>query len=707
MSGDSAASVPGRTGARAERPVGRKSAGSRWGRFFEGGLLSGGVQGSPVLRLLLRWVRRPLLPVMRLWRRNIQLKVVATTLLMSLGVVLLLGFVVIGQVRNGLLEAKVKASQSQATGGFAVAKQKADEAATGTGDDGAAPADGHSSQNVISWMSELVLSLSSGGQGAFDVVTLPADDNGGGGRGPRASGGVDPTVSIPEDLRARINSSTTAAQSYTRIIYKDTDKKPQPALVIGKQVNDPNGDPYELYYLFPLSQEEKSLSLVKGTLATAGLFVVVLLGAIAWLVVRQVVTPVRMAAGIAERLSAGRLQERMKVTGEDDIARLGEAFNKMAQNLQLKINQLEDLSRMQRRFVSDVSHELRTPLTTVRMAADVIHEAREDFDPVTARSAELLADQLDRFESLLADLLEISRFDAGAAALEAEPIDLRDVVRRVVSGAEPLAERKGTRIRVVGDQQPVVAEADARRVERVLRNLVVNAVEHGEGRDVVVRLAAAGGAVAVAVRDYGVGLKPGEATRVFSRFWRADPARARTTGGTGLGLSIALEDARLHGGWLQAWGEPGGGSQFRLTLPRTADEPLRGSPIPLEPKDSRRNRGLDDAGLPRGGDKLATVPAQAGDRTVLPGRDGRDPIAARQTTVTPTADPTALPGSGARVVPRPASGTRRPDITSTSAPARAGAPAGGPAGDETASSAGPEGAGAGEPKQQGEAFRGL
>lgn len=117
---------------------------------------------------------------------------------------------------------------------------------------------------------------------------------------------------------------------------------------------------------------------------------IVLLGAIAWLVVRQVVTPVRMAAGIAERLSTGRLQERMKVTGEDDIARLGEAFNKMAQNLQLKIQQLEELSRMQRRFVSDVSHELRTPLTTVRMAADVIHDARADFDPVTARSAELL-----------------------------------------------------------------------------------------------------------------------------------------------------------------------------------------------------------------------------------------------------------------------------------------------------------------------------
>ncbi|MGY3202079.1 MtrAB system histidine kinase MtrB [Streptomyces sp. TE5632] len=667
MSGDSAASAPGRSGDRSERPVGRSSGSrasgrSRWGRLLKDGLLQGGVQGSPVIRLFVRWVHRPLLPVIRLWRRNIQLKVVVTTLLMSLGVVLLLGFVVIGQVRNGLLDAKVKASQSQATGGFAVAKQQADEAASGAGEDVAAVGD-RSSQSVIQWMSDLVESLSSGGQGAFDVVTLPMGDESGGGRGPRASGHVDPSQSVPGNLRDKIDTNTAAAQRYTRIVYSNGADS-QPGLVIGKQVNDPNGDPYQLYYLFPLTQEEKSLSLVKGTLATAGLFVVVLLGAIAWLVVRQVVTPVRMAAGIAERLSAGRLQERMKVTGEDDIARLGEAFNKMAQNLQLKINQLEELSRMQRRFVSDVSHELRTPLTTVRMAADVIHEAREDFDPVTARSAELLADQIDRFESLLSDLLEISRFDAGAAALEAEPIDLREVVRRVVSGAEPLAERKGTTIKIVGDQQPVVAEADARRVERVLRNLVVNAVEHGDGKDVVVKLAAAGGAVAVAVRDYGVGLKPGEATRVFSRFWRADPARARTTGGTGLGLSIALEDARLHGGWLQAWGEPGGGSQFRLTLPRTADEPLRGSPIPLEPRDSRRNSGLGGAGEPRGGrdggdggdggdgEKQSTVPARSVD-TDGSARAARDPLATLSASVAPTADPTALPGNGARVVSRP------------------------------------------------------
>ena len=267
---------------------------------------------------------------------------------------------------------------------------------------------------------------------------------------------------------------------------------------------------------------------------------VVLLGAIAWLVVRQVVTPVRMAAGISERLAAGRLQERMKVTGEDDIARLGESFNKMAQNLQVKIQQLEELSRMQRRFVSDVSHELRTPLTTVRMAADVIYEAREDFDPIDRALRRTAAEPAGPLRVAALRPAGDQPLRRGRGRPGRRAIDLRDVVHRVVDAAEPLADAQGQPDRDRrGDEQPVVAEADARRVERVLRNLVVNAVEHGEGRDVVVRLAAAGGAVAVAVRDYGVGLKPGEATRVFNRFWRADPARARTTGGTGLGLSIA------------------------------------------------------------------------------------------------------------------------------------------------------------------------
>ncbi|GAA3883576.1 HAMP domain-containing histidine kinase [Streptomyces sedi] len=563
----------------------------RGSRLLSEGANSGRAQ--PAIRIFGRVARGPLLSVMRLWRRNIQLRVVASTLLLSMAVVLVLGVVVVGQVRNGLLEAKRQTAQSQADGGFAVAEDLAVDADE-RGDSGAAPA-----VDAGTWLNNIVEQLASGGQGVYYVVALSSDqvpfgpdDGPAPPRGTRSMGDIQAAESISAEMRQSLDGSSTTYRQYGTVVRENGET--EAALIIGKRLPDNEGNQYQLYYLFPFTQEEKSLSLVTGTLATAGLFLVALLGAIAWLVVRQVVTPVRMAAGIAERLAAGRLQERMKVSGEDDIARLGESFNKMARNLQTQIQQLEELSRMQRRFVSDVSHELRTPLTTVRMAADLIHEARGDFEPATARSAELLLSQLDRFESLLGDLLEISRFDAGAAHLEAEPTDLRDVVHRVVEGAEPLAERKGGRLLVRGDGAPVVAEVDPRRIERVLRNLVVNAIEHGEGGNVVVRLAAGrdGQAVAVAVRDYGIGLRPGEAERVFNRFWRADPARARTTGGTGLGLSIATEDARLHGGLLEAWGEPGGGAQFRLTLPCTVGARPRRSPLPLEPDDSRARRAV-------------------------------------------------------------------------------------------------------------------
>ncbi len=573
----------------------------RWrsGVLFTDGLLPEGTTGArarPVVRLFVRWARRPLLPVVRLWRRNIQLRVVAATLLLSVAVVVVLGMVVTGQVRNGLLEAKERFAQSQAVGGFTFAQQAADNAGTWGSGEPDSPSVAGGGQSASTWLNNLVEQLASGGQGVYSIVVLGSrsDETSIFGdadarlKAARSSGDILPENTIPRDLRSALDAKDGPHQRYATLRRRNGGS--EPALIVGKRVFDPNGNPYQLYYVFPFTQEKETLSLVKGTLVSAGVFVVALLGASAWLVVRQIVTPVRMAAGISERLAAGRLQERMKVTGEDDIARLGESFNKMAHTLQRKIQQLEELSRLQRRFVSDVSHELRTPLTTVRMAADVIHAGKDDFDPATGRSAELLIDQLDRFESLLADLLEISRFDAGAAALEATPTDLRDVVRRVVDGCAPLADHKGSRLVVHGDERPVVAEADGRRVERILRNLVGNALEHGEGRDVDIRIGRGRGAVAVAVRDHGVGLRAAEAARVFNRFWRADPARARTTGGTGLGLSIALEDARLHGGWLQAWGEPGGGAQFRLTLPEAAGEVLTGSPLSLEPPDSSRRR---------------------------------------------------------------------------------------------------------------------
>jgi two-component system sensor histidine kinase MtrB len=298
-----------------------------------------------------------------------------------------------------------------------------------------------------------------------------------------------------------------------------------------------------------------------------------------------VVLPVRVAAETAGRLAGGDLAQRIPVRGSDDIARLARSFNEMAGSLQRQIRRLEDLSRLQRRFTSDVSHELRTPLTTIRMAADVLHSARDGFPPELARTAELLSAQLDRFEELLVDLLEISRYDAGVAVLESEATDIRGVVARAVEGSRMLADRQGSELVVHMPAEPVSVDIDPRRVERILRNLLANALDHGEGNPVEVTVAADDDAVAVAVRDHGVGLRPGEAGLVFNRFWRGDPSRSRLTGGTGLGLAISLEDARLHDGWLQAWGEHGHGAQFRLTLPRRAGHTLMSSPLPLVPEE--------------------------------------------------------------------------------------------------------------------------
>ena len=364
-------------------------------------------------------------------------------------------------------------------------------------------------------------------------------------------------------LEEHFDDSSATAWTYTTIkeTADDGTATEQPGIVVGSQVRLPaDSETYTLYYLFPLSEQEETLALVTRALLTAAILLVVLVAGMTWLVTRQVVTPIRMARRVAERLAAGQLEERLKVSGEDDLARLATSFNQMASNLQRQIRQLEELSRVQRRFVSDVSHELRTPLTTVRMAGDVLHDARAGFDPVTGRAAELLQKELDRFELLLADLLEISRFDAGAAVLEVEDVNLVAVAHRIVDATRPLADQRHVTVVVDAPDHACLAEADVRRVERIVRNLVTNAIDHAatdRPYGIVVHVAGDEHAAAIAVRDYGVGLAPGEATMVFNRFWRADPARARTSGGTGLGLSISLEDTHLHGGWLQAWGRPG------------------------------------------------------------------------------------------------------------------------------------------------------
>jgi two-component system sensor histidine kinase MtrB len=186
---------------------------------------------------------------------------------------------------------------------------------------------------------------------------------------------------------------------------------------------------------------------------------------------------------------------------------------------------------------------------------------------------------------LLNDLLEISRYDAGAVRAELEIHDLNQVVGMAIASIDPLAKNRGSSIEVNVPSDEILAEFDARRIERLLRNLLANAIEHGEGKPIRVDVGVNDHAVAVSVSDSGIGMTKAQLDRVFDRFWRADPARKRTSGGTGLGLAISLEDTMLHGGMLDVWARPEAGASFRLTLPKVQGTEILESPLTLPSDD--------------------------------------------------------------------------------------------------------------------------
>lgn len=504
------------------------------------------------------------------WRGSLQLRVVTSALVIGMVALTAVGVYVSDWIRDGLYEQRVEQLLADAAGSSQQAKQRLALSEAPNGPDA----------NAL--FREVVGGLRVGGAGQREVFLL---------RSPEATQlrfvseqTTDPELReiIPDALRLQVQDAEV--QQWVPVDV-DLSEATEPGVVIGSVIDVPWAGRYELYYLYSLASEQSTLAFLQQVLLLAGGGLVVLLGGMTWLVTRQTVQPVRIAARVAERLADGHLTERMAVRGEDEMATLARSFNEMAQSLQVQIHRMEELSRLQRRFVSDVSHELRTPLTTIRIAAEILYGVRDELDPAARRSAELLTAQLDRFESLLADLLEMSRFDAGAAMLDAERRDVRDVVLRAVDQATGLAARRGVWLSVALPDRAASADIDPRRVERILRNLLVNAIEHAEGNSVDIRLASDKQALAIVVRDHGFGMTPEEAEHVFDRFWRADPARARTTGGTGLGLAISLEDAHLHGGWLQVWARQGRGANFRLTLPKRAGITLVDSPLPLVPED--------------------------------------------------------------------------------------------------------------------------
>lgn len=508
--------------------------------------------------------------------RSLRLRAIAMTLVLSSVVMVLVGFLIQWQIRDGLLANKEVAAVAEIENAIATAASQLVGAESNP-------------TKLRTQLARLAQDIGNparvgdtGEQGStagvFDPVITPlrADSS--------AISAIGPVEDVPWELQERIRDGYLSWQ-YTEVMRKTGSGANQkvPALVVGAPVvvQRSGGDSFAVYLVFLLGGEQQTLAVVQQTLLAGGAGLAAALGLIAFLVSTAVLRPIRRASAVAERLAAGNLTERMPVRGATELTTLAGSFNDMAKAIRGQIRQLEEFGALQRRFTSDVSHELRTPITTVRMAADTLYASRDEFPPHLARTTELLANELDRFEILLADLLEISRYDAGMAELTTENLDVRSVVTDCVAAAGPVAATTGVPIMTDLPADPVHADVDPRRLERIVRNLVNNAIDHADGGAVEVAVASDDQAVAISVTDHGVGLRPGDAGLVFNRFWRADPSRQRLSGGTGLGLAISLEDARLHGGWLQAYGEIGVGARFRLTVPLRAGDVISASPLPL------------------------------------------------------------------------------------------------------------------------------
>ncbi len=512
--------------------------------------------------------------VRHLWRSSLQLRTVAITVFLStIAVTIISGYMSISIATN-LYEARKSQAIAEARQATVSAQELFDSSVS---------SDGTIDVEAVNQTAQTTIRsvASSPGGTQFAILRTPGQSTTVT-MTPTSTRGLDETV-ISDDLRDQVSQDEGVL--YTQAVALQGITGDDPGLVVGSVFEVPTAGQYELYLIYNVRDVQQTLDFVQQTLVIGSLLLVATIGLVTFLVTRLAIGPVRVAAETAEKLAAGELDRRIPEKGEDVIATLARSFNRMADSLQRQITQLASLSRVQQRFVSDVSHELRTPLTTIRLAGDVLYEQRDQFSPTTARTAELLHAQVDRFEVMLADLLEMSRYDAGAVELDTEPTNLVRLVEESLDAIKPLADEKGSELRLVAPGGYFEAEVESRRIRRILQNLLGNAVDHGEGRPIVVYVDSDRDAVAIAVRDYGVGMDAAQIERVFDRFWRADPSRQRTTGGTGLGLAIAAEDAQLHGGNIDVWSVLGEGTCFRLTLPRERDSVVHHSPIELPPVD--------------------------------------------------------------------------------------------------------------------------
>ena len=513
----------------------------------------------------------PFRAIHRLWVHSLQFRSVT-----SAGIMMLIAFIAVGtslsnQIATSLFENKKNQALEESIKGFDNVQSVFDGSSE-------ARTDSEIRRNVTRALT--LLDASGDTQRRWVLVPLYQKSN----KGfiPEQSGdnALD-AATIPEGFKSTVRDSPGGVFWEKKDLSEPekSNGEPYPALIIGTSVSIPQNPDYGLFVVYDLSESSSTITYINVVLGTGFTVLLILVLSIVWFVTRLAVRPITLTAITAEKLAAGDLNRRVSVRGKHQAARLGISFNKMADSLQDQITQLERLSTLQQRFVSDVSHELRTPLSTVRLSSELLYDSRDTLNPVQSRSVELMHNQVDRFQALLSDLLEISRFDAGSAVLNIDAEDFMSVLNDVLVEVIPHLERTGTRLIVHSEQAHIDIDIDRVRIERVLRNLLFNAIEHGESKPVDIYIATNATNLGVAVRDHGIGLSEEEAAQVFNRFWRADTSRKRTLGGTGLGLSITAEDVRLHGGRIEAWGMKGKGACFTMNLPLVHGGELGPSPV--------------------------------------------------------------------------------------------------------------------------------
>lgn len=356
-------------------------------------------------------------------------------------------------------------------------------------------------------------------------------------------------VAIPAELRSVVARGEIGFQRF------EVDGTPQ--LVMGGRPDA--GVDAELYFLFSEERLFEDLADLRNVLLLGLALVILVSGLAGRAVAARTLQPVATASRAARSIAEGLLDTRLPVGGRDEFGSWASSFNEMAEALEAKISALTEAQARERRFTSDVAHELRTPLTAIVSEASLLREHLDDMPPEARRPAELLVADVSRLRRLVEELMEISRLDAGRTTVRLEPVDLRSLLGGMLRA-------RGWESRVALEADEVVLQTDRRRLERIVGNLVGNALEHG-GRDVAVRTGRDGTGVFVEVSDRGHGIAPEHLGHLFERFYKADPAR--TGPGSGLGLNIALENARLLGGDIEVWSEPGEGTRFTLRIPVT------------------------------------------------------------------------------------------------------------------------------------------